>query len=84
VFNTIFSVIFLKENYTAGDVVALMIICAGATLFMMLAKNTSSKITRDELSEMFYQPTSISFFIVSFIFAKITWTINYRIQYKMK
>ena len=51
---------------------------------MMNTKNTKVKISRDELSEMFYQPTTISFFIVSFIFAKITWTINARIQDKMK
>ena len=40
-FNSILSVLLLKENIQVGDVFALIVICTGATMFMMNAKNTT-------------------------------------------
>lgn len=39
IINCILSVIFLKENFTKTDAFSIVIICLGATTFMMNAKN---------------------------------------------
>jgi len=39
IFNSILSVIFLKESFTKGDALSIFIICFGATIFMVNAKN---------------------------------------------
>ena len=63
VLNTIFSVIFLKESLIHADFLAIFLICIGATLFLLVAKNDSEMFSKEQLYDLYTRPIIFVFFI---------------------
>ena len=66
-FNTIFSVVFLREPLFRSDCLGILLICIGSTMFLLSAKNDDSLLTSDELYETYMRPTSIIYIVGSLL-----------------
>lgn len=53
IFNTIFSVILLKESIKCNDIGAIIMICLGSVLFLSIAKNDHRSYSEDQLLKLY-------------------------------
>ena len=67
VFNSILSVIVLKEQLFRSDIVAIFLICFGSTLFLLQAKNDEVKYTPDQFREMYLSRVAVVYMGLSLI-----------------
>ena len=68
IFNTIFSVIILKEKVHKSDFAAGFLICFGSILFLMLAKNENKKFSEEELFALYKRPLAITYIMIQLVF----------------
>ena len=61
IFNSILSVLFLREPLFWQDCVGMFLICVGSTLFLLAAKNDENTPSSNELKETYLRPTSVVF-----------------------
>ena len=66
VFNSILSVIILKEHLFKSDLIAIFLISLGSTLFLLQAKNDDIKYTPEQIRSMYLRPTSLIYMGISF------------------
>ena len=80
IWNTIFSVIFLKEALYKTDIVAILFICLGSTLFLSQATNDGSEQTKvmdqEGLLLLYMDVQSIVFITVSIVFIVYSFKID--------
>ena len=65
IFNTIFSVIFLKEKIKCNDIGAIIMICIGTVLFLSIAKNDHRAYTENQLFNLFQKPLAYLYLGIS-------------------
>ena len=53
IFNTIFSVLILKEKIKCNDIGAIIMICIGTVLFLSIAKNDHRNYSENQLFNLF-------------------------------
>lgn len=75
IFNTLLSVCFLKETIHQSDIVSLIIISTGCTLFMITAKASDETYTPQMIYDLYVRTTSVIFisFAVVFILSGFTY-----------
>ena len=83
IWNTIFSVCFLKEKLLKKDMVAMVFICIGSILFLMIAKNDPEAYTPKSLLDLITRPISIVYIALNLIYIfgayKVAQAINRRV-----
>jgi len=78
--NTLLSVILLNETLTLKDCFAILIICIGCILFLLLAKNNEVGYSSEELVALYLRPTSLIYLIFTGSF--ILWIQYFDYKYK--
>lgn len=81
VLNTLFSVLLLRESLVLTDFLAICLICVGATLFLLTAKQDDGEYTSDQLYNNYTRPISLIFLASAMGFISLL-LITYRILWK--
>ena len=70
VFNTLMSVLWLKEKFYPSDVISLGLIGLGCMLIMIHGKIAEHEYSDDEINELYMRPMAVGFifFVLTFIF----------------
>jgi hypothetical protein len=63
----VFSVVLLREPLYKSDVVGVVLISTGSTMFLISAETKEVHLTPQELQELYLRPASIIFISASFI-----------------
>jgi len=83
IFNTIFSVTLLNEKLVKKDILAMLFICIGSVLFLVIAKNDTTEYTPKSLLDLITRPISIAYMVLQLIYIigayKVVLAINKRI-----
>jgi drug/metabolite transporter (DMT)-like permease len=83
IFNTVFSVTLLNEKLVKKDILAMLFICIGSILFLIIAKNDPEEYTPKSLLDLITRPISIAYMALQLIYIigayKVVQAINKRI-----
>ena len=83
IFNTIFSVTLLNEKLVKKDILAMLFICIGSILFLIIAKNDPEEYTPKSLLDLITRPISIVYMVLQLIYIigayKVAQAINKRV-----
>lgn len=79
IFNTIFCVLLLKEKLYFIRLVALIVICLGASLFLGLGENSAREMTLEEILDLYARPISVVYIAIIVSLISCFFIINYRI-----
>jgi len=83
IFNTAFSVTLLNEKIVKKDILAMLFICIGSILFLIIAKNDPEEYTPKSLLDLITRPISIAYMVLQLIYIigayKVVQAINKRI-----
>jgi drug/metabolite transporter (DMT)-like permease len=68
IFNTAFSVTLLNEKLVKKDILAMLFICIGSILFLIIAKNDTEEYTPKSLLDLITRPISIVYMALQVIY----------------
>lgn len=84
IFNSLFSVYFLKERIYPSDYFALTLIAIGCTLFMIEGKNSEKTYSNEELQELYTRPEAKIFYFVAVSFILFSFLYEYFVVRALK
>ena len=83
IFNTILSVLILKEKYFKSDIVGIVLCSLGSITSMIFSKNSDKEFTSKEIYDLFSSYASMVYFVLSAIGVFFVWWNNNSVRNKV-
>lgn len=84
IFNTIFCVLLLKEKLYLIRLVALVVICVGASLFLGLGQDVGGEPTLDAILALYARPISVLYIAIIVTLISCFFITNFKIQRRLE